>query len=271
MWFPCTPVKCVLLRLTMAAKKKDVGALAALIDGYVSLSRSQQSPVDEEDEKKSAVGDAPNRVGVDTTVAAVGVRPALKDVLGNGAMNSRAFRSALSNAGTSAAGKFKTRMATFYGISSSAGSDVYAAINVYTAATYGLQSLGEFTNFLALFREFRIVEFRFHYIPWSPFKIESGTNSNGRTLVVNVDPMNDSVPTSSLTQYIDSDARLFSNQMVEKWTVRNSDKNWYNTFSTTNPLLPLTAIKIAGDASLGASQNIGVLAINYIVEFRARF
>lgn len=234
--------------------QKDSNLAKILADALADNSRQQSKPAAAEEKK----ADRPL------------VRPTLGDVLTRGAMSSRAFRSALQSSRTASGGSLRTRMSVFYGVSSNGSGAVYAAINVYSDATYGLINLGEFTNFLALFREFRLESIGLHFIPDTPYKAETGVNPNGRILVVNVDPDNDSTPASSLTQYQDSDARVFSNQMEKKWTVHNSDKRWFNTFSSSNPQQPLMAIKIAGDPSLGTSQTIGVLVIDYIVHFRAR-
>lgn len=181
---------------------------------------------------------------------------------------SRALKSNQSAAGM----VLMTRLVADEGASSSGAGTCYNAYNVYTDATSGVLNLGEFADFSALFREYRIAKIKFTYVPFTPAKTEANTNTNGRALVVALDPDNDATPSSNLQVFANSNAGVFSNQNPAgyKRTWKNSDKRWFDSLDSANPLVPQMSIKVAGDANLGTSIPFGVFYFEYFVEFRAR-
>lgn len=184
----------------------------------------------------------------------------------------RAMGRSLKTSKTAAGMVLLTRLVAEEGAQSSAGGTFYQAYNLYTDATSGVLNLGEFADFAALFREYRIVAFKANFVPFSPAKVEASVNTNGRALVMCVDPDNDATPSSNLQLLANGNAKLFSNHtpmvISKKWA--NSDKRWFDSLDSANPLVPQMAFKVAGDASLGTSIPFGVFYFEYFVEFRAR-
>lgn len=214
---------------------------------YFSLVEvSQQSPVlreEDEDEKKGA------------PVMAV-AKPL--------AQNMRAgLRAAM---GLKMSSVVKSRLVSETGITTVAGQTCYLALNLFTDA----QALGEFTDFQALFREFRFNGVRLTYLPFTPYKVEAGINTSGRPIVFAIDPEDDATPSSFIQVFANVTNVIGVSQDSMKLNFRNPDKTWYSTFSTTNPLQPKLAVKVAMDSAAGISIPCGTLVLEYFVEFRAR-
>jgi len=167
-------------------------------------------------------------------------------------------------------GVFNTRMGTDFGITTSAGGTIYVATGLYA----NVVSLGEFTDFINVFDEFKVKSVKYHFIPFSPTKTESLINSNGRSLVIAYDSNDAIVPTGMSTLWAGNDtAHCFSNMYPRSfsWQVLSSQPAvWFSTLSATAPLYPGGSIKIAGDANLGTSTPCGQLFVEYFVSFRSR-
>jgi len=159
-----------------------------------------------------------------------------------------------------------TRLVADIGVTSTAGGVVYQANNLYTL----LISLGENTDFVSLFREFRISACKFKFIPFTPYKAETAINTNGRVICFAVDPENASTPSSVLQVFANASAVIGSNQMPLKLNWKNSDKLWYSTASTTVPLQPVLSFKMAADSNMGVSTPLGTVFVEFFVEYRAR-
>jgi hypothetical protein len=160
----------------------------------------------------------------------------------------------------------KTRFVDLAGLTTSAGGSIYFASNLYTL----LVALGEEDDMQALFREFRITNFRVHYVPYTPNKVEAATNTNGRPFVMAIDPDDASAPGSSIQLYANVTAKLLHTQREATLSWRNDDKRWFSTSSTTNPLQPPLSLKGAVDANAGTSIPVGALYMEFFVEYRAR-
>jgi hypothetical protein len=161
----------------------------------------------------------------------------------------------------------KTRLVSEQACISSSGGTFYLATALYTM----LIGLGEEDSFQSLFRQFRITNIHFHYVPYSPNKVEASINTNGRPIVIAVDPDDVSAPSSLIQVYANADAKVFHTQQTgvsHRW--RNDDKRWFNTASTTNPLQPALTLKMAADSALGTSIPFGGVFIEFFVEYRAR-
>jgi hypothetical protein len=172
--------------------------------------------------------------------------------------------------GTGTGPTIKTRLATFAGMTSAAGSTLYQAIDIYSDATYGILNLAEWTSFQALFRQYRISQVRCHYVPFTANKVEAAVNTNGRPLCIAFDPDSNAAPSSVGSLWSNASATIFSCQLPHKTRWTNTDKRWFDAQDSANPLVPQCAIKIAGDSSLGVSIPLGNLYIEYMVELRAR-
>jgi cellobiose phosphorylase len=174
----------------------------------------------------------------------------------------RAMSSAINHSTT-----VKTRLVAEQACVSSGGGTFYLATALYTV----LIALGEEDSFQSLFRQFRITNINFHYIPYTPYKAEASINTNGRPIVIAVDPDDSSAPSSLIQIFANASAKCFHTQqtgVLYKW--RNDDKRWFNTASTTNPLQPALTLKMAADAALGTSIPFGGVLIEFFVEYRAR-
>jgi len=160
----------------------------------------------------------------------------------------------------------KTRLVFEKSVASTGAGVFYAAWNLYTEAI----ALGEYTNFVSLFREFRIDGIRVHYIPLTPNKVEASINTNGRPITMAVDPQDASTPSSVIQVYANTTAVIGMTQAFMKLKWANRDRRWYSTASTTNPLQPALSLKFAGDVNLGTSITFGGIFVELFIEFRAR-
>jgi len=176
---------------------------------------------------------------------------------------SRAVATVLSSRGSKTV---QSRMVQSVGLTSSAGGTLYSVTNLYTS----LLANGEFTNFQALFREFRIVAVKFHFLPFTPYKVEASTNTNGRPIAFCVDPENASTPSSFIQVFDNANATCCVSQDTHRWHWKNKDKSWYSTFSTTNPLQPDLSIKVGADSNVGATIPVGALILEMFVDYGAR-
>lgn len=171
--------------------------------------------------------------------------------------------------GMGASRVLKTRLVDTFDIATSASSSVYVAANLYTRLT----GLGEFTEFIGVFDEYKLCSVKATYIPFSPYKVEASVNPTGRSLVWAYDPNDSALPTSNAGLFANSTAKCFSNtkEKISSWNVVSSNPAvWYSTLSATNPLLPAGSLKIAGDPNLGLSNPVGIIYLEFEVWFRFR-
>lgn len=201
----------------------------------------------ENEEKKIDIVSKPNPL-------ATGMSRAVRLYMGKGSVRTASIRA---------------RLVDEYLLQSTASGTVAVAYNLYT----GLQATSEWGSFVALFREFRIESCRFTYVPYTPSKVESSVNTNGRVICWAVEADNATAPTSVVSLFENETAKVFSNQNPRgsRWTWKNPDERWFSGNSTTNPLQPLTSLKVAGDVNFGVSLPIGAFFIEFFVGLRDRF
>ena len=190
----------------------------------------------------------------------------VKPVLAARAASSRA---AVLFRGMRGSKSLRTRLVSTYALTTSGAGSAYGAIPVYSTVV----AIGEFGDFINLFDEFKVVSVSAHFIPYTPAKVEASVNTNGRFLVWDYAATDSTAPTGSQFLWANESAHCFSNQQVQrnKWGVLSSQPAvWYSTLSAVNPLYPEGSLKIAGDTNLGTSIPVGVVMLEFFVDFRMR-
>jgi hypothetical protein len=209
-----------------------------------------------DDEKK----EAPAKAVVSSPSVRASMSPAMRALI-----STKRSKSGSSNTIT-------TRMAGLTPVSSTAANVVLNSYDIYNDATVGILNMGEWTNFSALFRQYRIRRITVHWVPYTPSKVEASVNTNGRPLVICFDPDSSAAPSSAGQLFSNQSCYVYCSQEPKtlKFQWKNEDERWFDALDSANPLVPQAAVKLAGDSSFGTSIPIGALFFEYTVEFRAR-